>query len=51
MITAYAEAASRQRARDAGLTPGILAPGPSNALTDVSGVLVGHRTLIQEPYI
>ncbi len=51
MITAYAEAASRQRARDAGLTPGILTPGPSNSLTDVSGVLVGHRTLIQEPYI
>ena len=41
---------SRQRARNAGLTPGILTPGPCNALTDVSGVLGGHRTLIQEPY-
>ena len=41
----------RRRVRDTGITPGILAPGPSNALTDVSGVLVGHLTMIQEPGI
>lgn len=34
------------RARDLQLTPGILPPGPLNALTDVAGVRVGHRTLI-----
>jgi len=47
---AHSEAA-RLRARDVGITPGILSPGPCNALTDVSGVLVGHYTMIQEPDI
>jgi D-aminopeptidase len=28
-----------------GIRIGILAPGPSNAITDVAGVLVGHKTL------
>lgn len=35
----------RPRAREAGLTFGILAPGPLNAITDVAGVKVGHVTL------
>lgn len=35
------------RARDLALEPGILSPGGLNAITDVSGVLVGHRTLIE----
>jgi D-aminopeptidase len=35
------------RARDLGLEPGILPPGELNAITDVSGVLVGHQTLIE----
>jgi D-aminopeptidase len=39
--------AQRPRARDLGIAPGILAPGPLNAITDVSGVAVGHRTLIE----
>ena len=34
------------RARDIGLAPGVFAPGPLNAITDVSGVRVGHATLI-----
>ncbi|UCD39357.1 MAG: P1 family peptidase [Fidelibacterota bacterium] len=38
---------SRPRARDIGLTPGILPPGPLNAITDVAGVQVGHHTLIK----
>ena len=38
----------RRRVREVGIVPGILSPGPCNALTDVSGVLVGHQTLIQE---
>jgi len=33
------------RARDAGITPGIYAPGPFNAITDVAGVKVGHVSL------
>lgn len=35
----------RPRARDIGLAPGVLAPGPLNAITDVNGVRVGHTTL------
>lgn len=35
------------RVRDLGLTPGIFAPGPLNAITDVGTVAVGHRTLIE----
>lgn len=31
--------------RDYGLTPGHLAPGPRNAITDVPGVRVGHCTV------
>lgn len=33
------------RARDFGLICGVLPPGPLNAITDVEGVRVGHRTL------
>lgn len=34
------------RARDLGITIGDLPPGPNNAITDVPGVWVGHRTVI-----
>jgi len=37
----------QKRARDLGIKPGILTPGKFNSITDVSGVKVGHRTLIQ----
>lgn len=37
----------RPRIRDLGVEPGILATGPLNAITDVEGVRVGHRTLIE----
>ena len=37
----------RPRARELGLTPGVLSPGPLNAITDVAGVKVGHRTLLR----
>src|SRR5215831_1770891 len=36
----------RVRARQLGIAPGVLAPGPLNAITDVEGVRVGHTTLI-----
>ena len=41
------EAEDRPRARDIGLAPGILAPGPLNSITDVPGVLVGQVTLME----
>jgi len=37
----------KPRARECGITIGILEPGPLNAITDVAGVLVGHTTLVQ----
>jgi D-aminopeptidase len=37
----------RARARDLGVHPGILGPGPLNAITDVAGVLVGQVTLVE----
>lgn len=37
----------RPRIRDLGVEPGIFPPGPLNAITDVEGVRVGHRTLIR----
>ena len=42
---AFAPAAAAQRARDLGV-PFEGTPGPLDAITDVSGVEVGHRTLI-----
>jgi len=38
---------SRPRAREAGVIVGVLQPGPLNAITDVGGVAVGHKTLIR----
>ncbi len=40
-------AQERPRIRDLGVTPGVLPPGKSNAITDVAGVRVGHRTFIE----
>jgi D-aminopeptidase len=37
----------RGRIRDFGIEPGILAPGTLNAITDVEGVMVGHKTLVE----
>jgi len=37
----------RPRARDIGLTVGVISPGPLNAITDVSGVQVGQITLVR----
>ncbi len=36
------------RAREAGLAPGIYAPGEFNAITDVSGVLVGQVSIVAD---
>jgi D-aminopeptidase len=40
-------AGERPRIRELGVKPGVLTPGPENAITDVGGVRVGHRTLIE----
>lgn len=37
----------RERARDLGIKTGILETGSFNAITDVDGVLVGHKTIIE----
>jgi D-aminopeptidase len=37
----------RPRARDLGVRPGVFAPGPLNAITDVAGVRVGQVTVIE----
>src|SRR5215469_16634265 len=37
----------RSRARDLGITVGVLPPGSLNAITDVTGVLVGQTTIIR----
>ncbi|AKC88307.1 D-aminopeptidase [Pseudoxanthomonas suwonensis] len=44
---AQADDTSRPRARDIGIVVGTLSPGPHNAITDVTGVGVGHATLAQ----
>jgi len=41
------EPPARPRIRDLGISPGVLSPGPNNAITDVAGVEVGHQTLIK----
>jgi D-aminopeptidase len=38
---------NRPRARELGVTVGILPTGPLNAITDVDGVLVGHTTIVR----
>jgi D-aminopeptidase len=38
---------ARPRARDLGIAPGVFAPGPLNGITDVTGVSVGHVTIVE----
>jgi len=47
-ITGKAQEALRPRARGIGIEVGILPPGRYNAITDVEGVMVGHKTIIRE---
>ena len=46
-VSALAQEPTRPRAREIGIAPGVFAPGPLNAITDVRGVRVGHFTLIE----
>lgn len=45
IATSSAMASDSVRARELGIAPGVLAPGPLNAITDVAGVRVGQVTL------
>ena len=47
VATVAGQGDARPRAREIGLAPGVFAPGPRNAITDVAGVSVGHATLNQ----
>src|SRR5437667_10446045 len=38
---------TRPRARDLGIAPGTIEPGPLNAITDVEPVRVGHSTIVE----
>ena len=46
-LVAYSQSPDRPRARDLGIAPGALTPGPLNAITDVAGVRVGHTTIVE----
>ena len=46
LLAGIASAEDRPRARDIGLAVGIFPTGDMNAITDVSGVKVGHATII-----
>ena len=47
MGTVTAAEEKRPRLRDLGVTIGVFEPGQLNAITDVRGVRVGHRTVIE----
>ena len=44
MQEAYSQ---NDRIREHGIELGVLSPGPENAITDVPGVRVGHKTLVR----
>lgn len=47
VLIAFVHLQAQNRARDLGVKIGVLAPGKLNAITDVTGVKVGHRTLVE----
>lgn len=46
-MTSSANTQNRPRARELGITVGVLSTGTLNAITDVQGVLVGHTTIVR----
>ena len=51
LLLALAQAtlpAVRPRARDLGVAPGVMQPGPLNAITDVADVLIGQTTIVAD---
>ncbi len=51
VVTAPLAQAPKPRARDLGVAPGVFQPGPLNAITDVSGVRVGHTTIVRGDHV
>ena len=47
----WAQANERLRARELGIEVGVFPTGVHNAITDVSGVQVGHSTVVQAPNV
>lgn len=47
LMASSTNAQNRPRARELGITVGVLPTGANNAITDVEGVLVGHTTLVR----
>jgi D-aminopeptidase len=45
--TPQAQGPPRPRLRDLGISIGVLSTGPTNTLTDVAGVRVGHQTIVE----
>ena len=45
LIVGTVDAQERPRARDLGIRVGVFEPGPTNGITDVGGVRVGHVTI------
>jgi len=41
----------RWRAREVGVEVGVMPPGPGNAITDIDGVKVGHRTIVRGDHV
>jgi len=51
VFTASVVAGEKHRARDMGISPGILSPGALNTITDVSGVKIGQVTVREDTRI
>ena len=49
--TGSGQQSERPRARDLGILVGVFQPGAYNAITDVTGVRVGHTTIIEAPNV
>lgn len=49
--TGSGQQSERPRARDLGIFVGVFQPGAYNAITDVTGVRVGHTTIIEAPNV
>lgn len=47
LVTFFNGAVAQKRIRELGIKPGVLQPGKQNSITDVDGVLVGHKTVIK----
>ncbi|WP_265429565.1 P1 family peptidase [Chryseobacterium sp. YIM B08800] len=47
LVVLFTGVPAQKRIRELGLKPGVLQPGKQNSITDVAGVLVGHKTIFK----